>query len=211
MATSPDLRVIFRELPSHREFWERNFCRYELEWKSEGSDNHWQQCWKEAHGDNAVMVEGSEGVFLDSLRTKGYKPVTIRDSNWSNVMQKRGIPRIWDVLHDVNDRGHQLEDPSPSDEKMLDTVWSWFELLGLTANKQKPSLKIFQNINEGDMMVEGYYTNETVHIGRNFRTSYQTYYEEVAHHISGCSDVSHGFQSFLINAGTQACLQALGE
>jgi len=208
IARSDRLMGVFQALPSYRDFWERRFCEYEMKWQ--GDRDHWQRCWKEAHGDNAVMIEGTEGVFVDSLLSKGYKPVIIRDANWSRAMQQKGIPRIWDVLDNINDRGHQLENPTAEDQATLDTVWAWFELLGFTKGKEKPSLQIFQDINTDEMTVEGYTIDKVVYVGKNKRREHQVYFEEIAHYISQNRDFSSGFQNFVINVATQACLQGLG-
>jgi len=74
------------------------------------------------------------------------------------------------------------------------------ELIGVTKNHEKPNLKMYRQIVEGEEMIMGYFDKKenSVFINDSNQTCKSTMFEELSHYISGASDMTRDFQTFIL-------------
>ena len=129
-------------------------------------------------------------------RRQGYIVIEISSNAWYSALCAAGIKSVFDVLANVNSKGHILREPTAEEEATLDRVWQWLELVELTNGKAKPELKLYEQTMQGESVCKGYYANGVVHIHNEDNLNCQTYLEELAHHVTGSGDYSRDFQDY---------------
>lgn len=192
------LSQIFRSLVKGEETWEESIgSNYYIAYYAEREKALWQKVWKNCFGDKAVLApEGLAAMMGETAKEKGYTAYTIASPGWVAAMIKAGIPTLFNVLDNVNDKGEKIMEPTPELKKCRDEVWEWLEVLNLTNGKQKPPVMMFQPIMEGKSETCGYYKGGTVYIGQDYTTNKKVMVEELAHYITGAADATRDFQDF---------------
>lgn len=119
--------------------------------------------------------------------------------------------------------GRDITDATTDAQAAVDLVWELLEMNGLTNGKDKPSVKCFESILDGGVMLNGYYRNGEVFIhsdlagvasvvvGRNALSNrlIKVALEEVVHHVTGATDNSRDFQDFLLELAVKLSLDSM--
>jgi len=205
------LEEIFRLLPLHQEFYERHLGEYDLYYAV--TRDVWEKAWKKVHGD-AVVSFGNP--FIDGMaREKGHRVVSLHDANWYKAIV-RYIPDAISVLDNVNKKGHVYEDLTTEAQATLDQVWADLESVQLTNGKEKPQCRLYEDIMkpDGSETLGHYHMDGIIYVRQDYATHYQTFLEEVVHHVTGAYDCSRSFQDFALKLATKMALsrnEALGK
>jgi len=201
------LSTIFQALRRDDVIWEGRFNQYSLvSYKSEDKEV-WQNAWKNAFG-NAYLCQACDKYASDRATALGNKVVTIDNGEWYTSCRKMGIPTVYDVITDLESKGCVPCEATPNAIATMGEVWSWFNTLGVTRDKDCPRLKCFKQTQMGeDPIVFGYYDQkqDTVYINVEFDTNKKTYVEELIHYVGEVEDFSRNFQEFTIDMIVSAC------
>jgi len=201
---SEALEEIFRELPKGGGFWEAELPEWEL--KSYGNDEDWQEIWKKVHGKSVVALGISP---LTEMATKrGFNVVTIHSTSWYNALRRHGIKGVVEVLDDVNDKGDLIMDPTHKDLAVLEQVWTWLELVGMTNGKKCPPLFIFKRLLQDGTQVWGYQAADCIYIHEEQRNNPKILLEELAHYVTGAYDCTRDFQDFAFRLAANIAVSA---
>jgi len=194
-ATVAQISKVLRAVVEAKDVWELGFAgNWRLTDKMKENKEKWRQIWRQTFGDNAVVGVMPE---IDQMaRAKGYVPIPIANGSWRDALRATDIPSTFSVLDNVNDKGHQLSDPTPEAIKARDEVWEWLQLLGLTQNKDCPPMVLYTDIMKGGTETCGYYKDGKIFLALEHATNKQTILEELAHYITGAMDCTRDFQDF---------------
>lgn len=161
----------------------------------------WQDIWKTAYGKNAVWCLAESTTLVDLVKRRGYTPIPI-PGRFSESMRSMGIPSYLDVLEKMEARGCEPTQPSQNMVSCRDKVWEWALAFDLTNNKAKPEIMGFNYQMKAESMVRGYQSGDTIYINNEIDSDsidmMKTVVEEIAHYITGATDMSRDFQEFLI-------------
>lgn len=165
--------------------------------------DQWKQAWKLAFGNNAVACISSFNV--ERVSGKGYVPISL-SSNLFNFIKSFDIKTEFEVLSENERKPYKY---SPATEDLMNTfnfVWDKLSSKNLI-NKNMPKVSIFSSLVSEGKITAGFYTDGTDEIcinsdivGGDSNFLKQTIVEEVAHYITGATDMSRDFQEFLIKA-----------
>lgn len=96
--------------------------------------------------------------------------------------------------------GFKILPPSQEMKDNLDKVWEMFELLDVLKGKKRPAIEQFESADGCEPSCYGLYDNDTVSIYKQNHGSLNVMLEEVCHHVSGKSDMTRGFQTFILKS-----------
>ena len=169
----------------------------------------WIGAWEEFAGD-AVIATEAMGVspLTAHARKKGHKVIPIKSDAFAKVAHNMGIKNVSSILG--KESGGNIEVPA-TDEAVASVaeVWGWVETAGLTNGKPCPEAKSFKNIMDGEGETLGYYRigGTSVHIRDDLagKIALKTAIEEVAHYITGSTDLSRDFQNFAFDLVCEIC------
>ena len=201
------LSTIFKELQCDNVIWEGRFSQYSLVDYKDSTKVIWQQAWKNTFGE-AYLCQAVDRYASDRATTLGNKVITIDNGEWYDSCRKMGIPTVYDVITDLEGKGCIPCEATTNATNTMTMVWGWFDQLGITRQKDKPSLKCFKQTKSGkDPIVFGYYDQrqDTVYINLEFDTNKKTYVEELIHYVGEVEDFSRNFQEFAIDMIVEAC------
>jgi len=211
-------RLFDRLINSDRGVWEFCFDTYSMTTcRGSESDQQREKNWQEAFcsvaGDDAVLTgEASVG----QLERKGYKPVQAPES-LVRAAEQYGVNTPAKVLSADELSGREISEATPEAQAAVDLVWDWLEETGLTNGKEKPPVKVFTSILNGGTKLNGYYRSGEVFInadlagagsvaGGRQALSHRLLVvalEEVAHFVTGATDNSRDFQSYLLDVAVK--------
>lgn len=148
----------------------------------------------EALGTNVVACRNSQEALV--LSNKGYVPKIINSTEIYTGLKNIGAPVIEKVLSENDREGRVIVDAMSEHIRSLDEVWSMVVSLGLSANKEKPSLKSFRRVeqydgrdayavyvfNDKEILMNAAYTSGT--------TLIHSLLHELGHHITESLDGS---------------------
>ena len=192
-----------------KKVWELTFDSYYLSVehvygeKKEKVKQNWKDGWKIAAGDGVLCTDSK--YFTESVRKKGFKPITIQRAELMNVAMQVGITTATSCLTWDEVEGKEIIDATPAAIEAVDTVWGWLEKARLTQDLPKPPVFCFRSIMDKESEVMGFvrpggkevYLNESISSGGVSKYLLQTALEEVAHYVTGATDMSRDFQDFL--------------
>jgi hypothetical protein len=208
--TKDQVAAVFKAIANGTNFYERDLLcnaseRIDLE------NSHWLEAFLAIHGENAVLTT-NDAHFFDRLRARGYHPVVATDDGLHQLLLRAGCPNAMGTLTRDEKEFQRLIEPGEKTQDTFDVVWKHAESLGMTGNKKKPSVMIFQPRPGATELTLGSYDNGVCFInieavGSELET--MACVEEIAHHISGCHDMSREFQTFLVKMTSRslACLK----
>ena len=152
------------------------------------------------------------GPTKEMAEAKGFEVKTIQSNGWYHALKSAGVPTVFDVVDDVNDKGHQIMDPTTTMICNRDRVWAWLEDVQLTKGKVKPEVKSYKVIMDGGKIRAGYYDPETkcilIHV--DYAEQLSTYLEELAHYITGSTDMSRDLQNYAFQGWSDTAVLAGG-
>jgi hypothetical protein len=164
--------------------------------------------WINVYGGAVISMD--DNPLSERAKKQGHQVVVIRDIGWYKALFQAGIKTVLQVLDDVNDKGHTFKDPTPDSQKVYDEVWEWIELVEMTEGKEKPPLKLYDEVMKAESETCGYYLEGTVYLKEDHATDRQTILEEFAHYVTGSTDMSRDFQDYAFKFGTKIAMFAGG-
>jgi hypothetical protein len=125
----------------------------------------------------------------------------IDNSSWFDACCYHGIKSNMDILTIVEKDGNKIIPATEDVILAVDEVWGWLEGLGVLNGRDKPEVHCYQDIMSAGSKVLGYYTDDKVYISHDISVGFSellmtTVLEELAHHITGATDMSRDFQDF---------------
>lgn len=201
------LEKLFRAVDQGKDCLETNLDAYYLKPSYLGANQrqkeNWKTAWQNVNGDR-VACGRDQGVVGDFARKKGFDLGVVDSASVLEAVKEYDIPTVGDVLTH-NERQGRVEAP-PTFEAIdaVNTVWEWVEASGLidTEKCKKPSVKGFNEICNAESECLGFWTPGTDFV--NIRNDIggaqllETALEEITHYVTGATDCSRDFQSFLI-------------
>lgn len=152
------------------------------------------EAYQLAFGDDAVLCDNITENFVAN---KGYRPVQLSESFASVLRTVDRLKKDSDILNSAETSGMEVKPPTDEMVKIVDNVWSFFECLEMTGGKVKPKIQGMNKLMEGGGILMGQYcrTTKTVFINETVGGEQlkNTIVHEVAHHITGETDLSHSF------------------
>ena len=172
--------------------------------------DRWKQAWELAYGEKAVAYYSAVPALADHLRKRGFDPIPIPDKQMGAI-QAMGVPNDLKILGSTLRSGREKKPATAVAQKCLDRIWAKLTEYGVTNGRRKPEVSCFRTIMEGASETRGYYDreNEEVCVSDAFATEdthdlRQTMLEELAHHVTGSSDISRDFQDYAFRLATLA-------
>lgn len=200
------LAVIMRSMGQGKVYWEHTLEGYNLDGQYveqstvETRAGQWKAAWKEVFGEKGVVV-GPNPHLAGMVAGKGLKPVIVPSAGWRQAMKRYSVPTDETVLTQAEHEGKTEGDPHPDHVEAVDRIWGLLEGLGMTMGRDKPPVKGFQAVMEGETIRNGYWREGTVflHYGLvpgNSVNLMKVALEEVVHHVTQAEDNSRDIQDF---------------
>jgi hypothetical protein len=213
LADTDTLVKVYRSLIKNEETWESKLDKYYLsieliydENRRKQAMNNWAKAWELA-SDGGVLVEsfeGSNNYLAERAKRKGFRTVSVPNSNWTSVSINNGPLTVYKALSEHEVKGRDIVEATPYAQEAVNIVWGWIEEVGLTGGNVKPIVSSFHLLPDAESETFGFYENGIVYInvihsnnGVNNRLL-QTALDELTHHVTGSLDCSRDFQSFLM-------------
>jgi len=206
-ADKDHLTVIFKSLAEGQQTFESELDSYYLcptwdEPKAEEKDA-WQKGWEEAAGD-AVLCDASAKQVTEFVQRKGHAVKPVQATAWTRSAERFGIRTASTVLSSNEQRGRDKLPATDAAIKAVDVVWGWLECLNMTQGKEKPEVGCYRDIMQAESDVHGFQEGNGVYLREDIANGLSKYllkvaYEEVVHYVTGATDNSRDFQSFLID------------
>ncbi len=202
-ASAINLSKVFSSMKGGKEFWEFGFDSYSL--TSSGANSNqdsWNKAFEISFGENGVLVCNDNLDVLGMVERKGFTAVQAKDG-WAKAGEGRGLRTEKKVLSEDDLEGRVFSEATQDVKNALDWVWSLVEKFDMTNNKTKPEAKCFHKHMVAGSQNWGLYKDGTVFIHTDISTGDSDFlrwcmWEEVAHHITGATDMSRDFQTWLI-------------
>lgn len=202
---------LFESFTGGQKYWEHTFDSYGLEPKSFDADEivkkrqkKWVESFESVMGEKSVLSTGS--VSSRVVKQKGYNVIEVPEA-FVSAAQKYGVRTPETVLSQDDLDGRNVIDIDSETQEVVNKVWEILVSLSLTKNKEIPPAYGFEYIMEGGTMVNGFYRDGAIYINRNsFGNSSRTYQivlEELAHYVTGSTDLSRDFQDYAFLVGAQ--------
>ncbi len=209
------LTQVFKAIITAKKVWEVTaFDAYTLEGgyfhepkdRIEVISKNWREAWENVAGDKGVLTS-AVSVVADMVERKGFKPCVTKAENWLSAAKKLGV-RSDDSVLTADDRSRRTYSEATEDVKSaLEYVWSRIECVSLTHGKPKPKVRCFFEPMEGEAQKRGIYADGMISIHSEIAKECPmlriVMLEEVAHHVSGATDLSRDFQMFLVRLASE--------
>ncbi len=163
--------------------------------------SNWQGAWSTFAGDGVVANEvmGSS-VMSEHVRSKGHSVRILKSENFVKVAQKMGVPSIVTVIGEAAENGSVPVETTQEAIDAVDIVWNWCVRASMTKGKAKPKVQCFKQLMDAGGECFGYHVagGDTVYLRDNLagKIAQKVALEEVAHYITGSTDMSRDFQAF---------------
>jgi len=199
------LITVFRAIKDNKTyFWEFKLSEWNLKFSSYKS-TMWQEAWEIVFGNTAIT---RDQYVHEMAKQRGWASFLF-DSPWTSAILYHGIKDTASRFSEVESKGYAIIEPTLDALNNLDLVWKWMEELVITNGKEKPALHCFSGASVGNEVLFGYYQNDAVYINVDHDDNLQTMIEEVAHHITGSTDLSRDFQEFAFQVAAKL-MQKIG-
>jgi hypothetical protein len=214
-ATVQQLAPVFKSLIAQEPSYEATFDSYSLAQTYSDPEPEqkeaWQQGWELAAGPNAVLCDASLGHTAEFVEKKGFRPKPTKAPSWITAAARCGVKTAASVLDGHESNGKQILPATNAAIEVVDTVWSWLQEVKMTQGKKKPIVACFKECMQAGSETMGFYREGVVYFKEDIATAVnkyllQTALEEVAHYVTGATDMSRDFQNFLI----QVIVEILG-
>ena len=207
-ATPQQLAPVFKSLVAQEQTYEATFDSYYMAPSYSDPEPEqkqaWQQGWELAAGPNAVLCDASwpHGRFVEK---KGFRPKPTKAASWISAAARCGVKTAASVLDGHESNGKQIFPATDAAIEAVDIVWSWLQQINMTQGKKKPLAACFRECMQAGSETMGFYRDGVVYFKEDIATAVnkyllQTALEEVAHYVTGATDMSRDFQNFLIQA-----------
>jgi hypothetical protein len=206
-ATPQQLAPVFKSLVAQEQSYEATFDSYYMASSYSGPEPEqkqaWQQGWELAAGPNAVLCDASLSHTAEFVEKKGFRPKPTKAPSWITAAARCGVKTAASVLDGHESNGKQILPATDAAINAVDIVWSWLQQVNMTQGKKKPIAACFRECMQAGSETMGFYREGVVYFKEDIATAVnkyllQTALEEVAHYITGATDMSRDFQNFLI-------------
>ena len=206
-ATPQQLASVFKSLVAQEQSYEATFDSYYMAPSYSDPEPEqkeaWQQGWELAAGPNAVLCDASLGHMVEFVEKKGFLAKPTKAPSWITAAARCGVKTAASVLDGHESNGKQILLATNAAVEAVDTVWSWLQQVNMTQGKKKPLVACFKECMQAGSETMGFYRDGTVYFKEDIATAVnkyllQTALEEVAHYVTGATDMSRDFQNFLI-------------
>jgi hypothetical protein len=206
-ATPQQLAPVFKSLVAQEQSYEATFDSYYMAPSYSDPEPEqkeaWQQGWELAAGPNAVLCDASLGHTAEFVEKKGFCPKPTKAPSWISAAARCGVRTAASVLDGHESNGKQILPATNAAIEAVDTVWSWLQQVNMTQSKKKPLAACFRECMQAGSETMGFYRDGMVYFKEDIATAVnkyllQTALEEVAHYVTGATDMSRDFQNFLI-------------
>lgn len=152
---------------------------------------------------DAVLSSVSQKI---SVEAKGKHPILLKESLLDSL-KGSGIKTYSDE-YKHEESGYTHSEPTDACVTTLDKLWEKLEQFGLTNGKIKPEIMCFEKISSGGTYLFGIYQNDVVYVHKSISDNVteelvDTIIHELAHHITGATDESKDYQSFVVKLATK--------
>jgi len=206
-ATPQQLAPVFKSLVAQEQTYEATFDSYYM--ASSYSDPEpeqkqaWQQAWELAAGSQAVLCDATLGHVAEFVKKKGLVAKPVKAVSWISAAARCGVKTAASVLDGHEANGKQIVPATDAAIRAVDIVWSWLQEINMTQGKAKPKVGCFRDIMQAGCEVMGYYCDGMVYFNESVAGALNKYLlrvavEEVAHFVTGATDMSRDFQDYLI-------------
>jgi len=206
-ATSQQLAPVFKSLVAQEQTYEATFDSYYMAPSYSDPEPEqkqaWQQGWELAVGPNAVLCDASLSHTAEFVEKKGFRPKPTKAPSWISAAARCGVKTAASVLDGHESNGKQVLPATNAAIEAVDTVWSWLQQINMTQGKKKPMAACFKECMQAGSETMGFYREGVVYFKEDIATAVnkyllQTAMEEVAHYVTGATDMSRDFQNYLI-------------
>jgi hypothetical protein len=210
-ADTETLQQLFEKL-SEGDVYEAALDEFYLGYYLESSQMaNWTGAWKKFAGDAVIASETmAASPIADHVKRKGHKVVAVKSDAFAKVAQNMGVPNISSVIGSHAADGRIDVDATEAAINAVDTVWAWCEATEMTAGKPKPETCCFRQLMDGGSEVLGYHVigSNGVYIREDLdgKFALKVAIEEVAHYITGSTDMSRDFQNFAFDMIVELCV-----
>lgn len=213
-----ELAIVIRKVSEYPDTFEGNLSTWDLGncyGISSDEKKVWMDAWLLAFGNKAVAVN-KDSIQIDSVaaaKAKGYT-VQILPNCWYGALQNHGCPTLISVLTKLEREGMREEPATTAALAALDWVWNILEYAGMTADKEKPTLKCFTAVGNANSTMHGLCTTEGIFVSSDLADNDNNYLkqvilEEVVHWVTGSHDGSRDMQNYVIKLFV-SMMQSLG-
>ena len=146
----------------------------------------------------------NEGIIGEFARRKGHSLAVIHASAFLATLSQYGIDTANNVLSDNERKGRTVTLPTSEALAAVDVVWGWITATDLIDESKcaKPLVKGFDEITDAEGDTLGFYMpgGDSVYLRNDLAGPIllETATEEIAHYITGATDCSRDFQSFIL-------------
>ena len=206
-ATVQQLVPVFKSLLAGEKTYEATLASEQLapSWGvTDAQKAIWQEAWELAAGPNAVLCDALYLHNIEFVARKGFHPKPITAAAWVSAARRCGIATASDVLDEHESTGKVALPATAAAIEATGIAWGWFENLGL-AGKARPKIACFRETMKGESTCFGYSAKDTVYYNESIASGLnkfllQVAVEEITHYLTGATDMSRDFQSFLVQA-----------
>lgn len=210
-ADKETLAVLF-EAMARSDVYEASLDDFYLGYSSdEDVKQNWNDAWEHFAGEAVIASESlADSKIGEHVKAKGHKVVAVKSKAFVQTAEKMGVRNVATVLGNHGAQGKVECDAADAAIKAVDEVWSWCEATQMTGGKEKPEVRCFRQLMDGEGETLGFYTpgSPAVNIREDLdgKIALKTAIEEVAHYITGSTDCSRDFQNFAFDMIVELCI-----
>ena len=206
-ADTDTIATIYESLIAIKQTFESELDPYYLlptyQTPTDQEKKRWQDGWERVAGD-AVLGDLEASHVNDFANRKGFKVKSIQKPEWVRTAARLGIKTSSTVLSENERAGKEHLAASASALQAVDIAWGWLLGLEMTEGKPKPRVACYRDLMNAEKSVMGYYEDGTVFLREDISDSVSKYslkvaLEELVHYVTGATDCSRDFQSFLLD------------
>ena len=193
------------------DLFENKFSTHELSvasWQPEyeQSMENWRTAFEMAFPSGTVATN-EDAYYHERIQRKGFKPLIFKNTSVLRILSKCEAPTYENTLSKTEINGHEISPPTEEMETCLNKIWCLLEdCFKITDGKSKPEIFSFTKLMDGGATLHGYQINDSIYISRAINGSplmTKVIIEEVAHHITGSTDLSRDFQDFAFRLASE--------
>lgn len=193
------IKVMLPTILENKNVFERAVVEYTREFMGPEERNAYCNAFTAVYGD--AVITNSELFFFERLREQGHRPLVVECEGLFDVLRKSGVPTYASVLSSEDQEFSKIEEPTSACQERFDTVWGKFRSLGITGDRAKPPLRMFQQSKAASGYVLGCHRKGICYVNRDCVGSEQerlVHLEEICHYLSdGAQDMTREFQNFI--------------
>lgn len=173
-------------------------------WRTYNNKSIIQQAWNETIG---TLIDNGSNAAKFAI-AKGYRCTNLNEDLYY-VLQQCEVKTASDILIKVEADGSTVTPATKNTITTFNICWDFIDSLGMTLGKKKPSVKCFKTTMNGGSLKMGYYQDNVIYINEDYENDKQTMLEEIAHHITGATDMSRDFQDYILKVLKESMVRSI--